>query len=548
MRQLTDDLRLLQVAKQRQYSYKVYVYDFNSTRSNAVPDNISRLVQGATLAAIVGPLDITDAVSSVVFTERFSDVLQGSIQGNSISINIVDRGNVLDPVRGSTPRWLKPGNGVRIVEGDASLAEADWVTTFTGTIVGRAGAEQQDRAGNQLLQVAAEDRMSSLLKIKTTSQDFAQGTQYQFIMQSVLEDEVGLAPSEYELGLVGQQLTSQATTQIVDESPMLTMGKIAFIDGFVPRFRGDGVLVFAPAFSDQGAAVVYDDFNLFEGFNRPFSPLEVVNEVEIIGLDSTLSEIAQPTQSLATAGVTLGFFGGDASIPVSWSQDSTQQARNVRLEVISSVTGALIPFGAEDLELTLDDDGGARSGRIEVAGAFYAPLVTVLYAASLAAQFIPDKVITAGIGASTGVTIPVGRLLETAASIAIATIQATIGRGDYAILGDPYEYVFKEIRGVARVDALPFVDIRGLSFENHLIDSQVEADTIALRELRTARKKANTWGARMRHDLRLEPGDKFLLPDLREYIVTEIQRTLSRSESQTASLGLYETTAGVNPI
>ena len=547
MRILDAELANIQDDKLRRYAYKVYIYDFVSTRDLTVPDNISRLVQGATLDALTGPVDITDSVDAVVMTERSSDVAQGTIQGNSISLNIVDRGTVWDPVNGTDKRWLKAGNGVRIVEGDSSLDESKWVITFTGTIIGRAGAESTDRAGNVILQVAAEDRTSSLLKLKTTSQDFGQGTDYRFIMQSILEDEVGMAESEFELGNLGTQLTTQSTTQIVDESPMLSEAKFAFIDGFVPRFNGEGVLVFSANFVSKGADVSYLNLNPFQGFSRPFSPLEDINEVVIVGLESTMDKIPQPTQVLATAGVTLGFFGGDASIPVQWSSDKTQQADNVRLDVLSSVTGALIPFGAESFTLFSDDDGGSRSGRIDVEGAFYAPLVTVLYAVSLAAQYIPDNVIVAGIGASSGVTIPVGRLLETAAALAIALIQATIGRGDYAVLGEPYEYVFKEIRGTARVGQFAFVDIRGIEVENHLIDTQAEADAIALRELRLARKRGNLYNTVMVHDLRLEPLDKFSLPDNREFMILEIQRTLSRSENQISSMALFETTQGVNP-
>lgn len=547
MRALSTELLPIQTDRFRRYDYKVYVYDFVSTRSLVVPDNISRLVQGATLDALAGPLDITNVVSEVVMTERSSDVAQGNIQGNSISINIVDRGTVYDPVNGSAKRWLKPGNGIRIVEGDSSLTEDKWVTTFTGTIIGRAGAEMTDRAGNLILQVAAEDRTSSLLKVKTTSQNFGQGTPYQFIMRSILVDEAGLADAEFNLGGVGTQVTTQSTTQIVDESPLLSMAKFSFVDGFVPYFNGGGVMVFTENTSTKGPSVTYLNLDPFEGFSRPFSPLEDVNEVEIVGLQSTMEKIVQPTQALASAGVTLGFFGGDASIKVQWSSDRTQQAENARLNVISSVTGALIPFGAESLKLTTDDDTGTRFGRIEVEGAFYAPLVVVLYALAIVAQYIPDLVIVAGLGASSGTTISVGRILETVASLAIALIQATIGRGDYEVIGEPYEYVFKEIRGVARVGQFAFVDIRNITVENHLIDTQGEADAIAMRELRTARKRGNLYNCTMVHDLRLEPLDKFLLPDGREFMILEIGRTLSRSQNQIATLALFETTIGVHP-
>jgi len=545
MRQLDASFGLIQASKTHQRAWKLYIYDFNSTKGNAVPDTLSRLVQGAELDAIVGPLDLTDNVLQVQVTERSSDFVQGNIQGSSITFNVADKGQVYDPVRGTESRWLKQGNGIVLKEGDASLDESTWATTFTGTIVGRAGASDRDRSNNVILQVAAEDRAATILKNEVTSAAFPQATDYQFMMRSILETELGFGPTEYDIPTtVGNQLTSQATTQFVDESALISLAKMGFVDGFMPRFNGAGVLVFYPNFSTKSADVIYSDFDFFDQFTRPFSPLEVINEVEIIGLESDMSKISQPAQVLASASVTLGFFGGDENIKVAWSDDRTQQADNPRLNVIQSVTGALIPFGAEDFSFSTDNDGGSRFGEIDVEGAFYAPLVIAMYAGQIAASFIPD--LWAGLGG--GNTIPVGRLIEAVLLILTQTVQATIGRGQYEVVGAPYEYVFKEIRGVARVADLPFIDIRGASIENHLIDTQVEADAIALRELRTARKRGNLWNCVMRHDLRLEPGDKFRFEETdEEFIITEIQRTITRDDAMTATLQLYETTQGVNP-
>ena len=604
------------------------MYDFVSTREDAVPDTIGRLVQGATLATISGPFDFTQYVTSIDMTERSSYFAQGTIQGNSILMNVADPSLQFDPVGGAQSRWLRQGNVVRVREGDSrnsriiseqftgsaaslpplgtyslvgrdvdrsgtievrqgtaagtllvedvdytvddvagtltglgthwvdatdyfvtytarDIPVQDWPITFTGTFVGRAGAEPRDRAGNSVLQLAAEDRTSSLLKSKITSQAFPQGTDLQFIMRDILETEVGMADAEFDLGSVGlANLTAHTVTQLVDESPMLSLAKIAFGEGFVPRFRGTGVLELQQSFSEQGTNITYDNVNMFEGFSRPFSPLEDANEVEVLGLDADLTEIPQPTQVLATAGVTMGFFGGDASIRVRWSDDDTQQARNARINIISSVQGALIPFGSsEEFDPDNDNDEGSRSGRIRVEGAFYAPLVTSLFAARLAASFIPDSF--AGFGG--GSTIPIGRIVEGVAAIAIALVQATIGRGEYEILGEPYEYVFQELRGVARVEGFETIDRRLISIENHLLDTQAKVDSVALRELKTTRKRGNVWGTVMKHDLRLEPGDKFLLPDARSFIVTEIQRSISRLGAEVASLALFETTFGVNP-
>ena len=645
MRSLVNGLEILQEAAYQQPAWKLFVYDIVSTRTDPTPQTIGDIVSGS--AAVTAPLDLTNFVSVINRIEQSSDFVQGSLQGDSITFQVVDTRLTFDPVDGSEKRWLAPGNVVRVHEGDGrkalisnetfngtavgvlgtySLAAGDvvsaetitvrsgspagtllslgvdytvdefagtitglganwiaatdyfvtyeahvvpvnqWPITFTGSIAGRAGAADRDRSNNAILQVSCVDRMASFLKIKTTSAAYNQGTTYQEMIRALLEDDVGMSPDEFELSNVGNNnLTSQATTQLVDESPVISVAKIAFVDGFMPRFNGAGVMTLESTVTTRGAAIFYADQNLFAGFSRPFSPVDGPNEVEVLGLSANQTQVKQPRQVLATASLTLGFFGGDASIRVQFSDDATQQAihldpfdqsvdsQRTQLNVVSSVTGALIPFGSEEYEPDVDADGGVRSGRINVEGAFYAPLVTVLFASRIAASFIPDSF--AGFGG--GSTIPIGRIVEGTVSVATSLVQATIGRGDYEITGVPYEYVFREIRRVARVADVPIAERRTITIENHLLDNDDfdedtmtgtdEVQEVANRELVTARKRENTYTISMRHDLRLEPYDKFQLPDGRSFIIVSINRSLTRDENNLATLQVFETTAGVFP-
>ena len=550
MRILDLALLNLQTAKNRRRAYKLDVYDIVSTRGTATVDSISKIVQilvgspsSPVLNVLSGPTDFTDFVESIAITERGSDFAQGTLGGNSIEITIADRRDKWDPVEGSEPRWLRNGNVVVLREGDSAVSNTLWPITFTGTIVGRAGSSGQDRDGNARLTLFAEDRMLSFLKTTVTTRDILQGTAYSDIIRQILEDELLITSDEYFLGSAGTAVTSQASTQMVDENPMSLIAKLGFRDGFVPRFRGNGVMEMVPNFTDVSPAVIYDDSDLLIKFERPFSPLETPNRVEVIGLDKTQSKIGQPRQSLANAGLTLGFFGGDSSIKVRFSDDETQQASNTKLKTNSSVTGSLIPFGSETWVPTLDSDGGCRGGRIKVVGAFYAPLIVVGFAGRIAASFIPDG----NVGFIGGSTIPIGRLIEGVVTIVNQTIMSTIGSGDYEILGEPFEWVFKELKGVAQIAEVATKDLRTIEIENHLLDTQTIVETVALRELKTARKRGNDFTVTMRHDMRLEPMDKFLRPDAREFIVNEITRTIGRGTSEVATLACYESTGSAIP-
>ncbi len=542
-RALSFLLNQAQLAVNKRPVYKIEIFDIRSTRKDTTPSTIGDVVLGLPLADVVGPLDITDFVEEFNFTERGSDFAEGTLGANNLKIKIADRLNQYDPVLGTEARWLQPGNVVVLTDGDESVVETDHIRTFVGKIVGRAGMGDRDREGNSRLTFAAEDRMAAALKAMSTSVVFEQFTLFSQMVQDLAEDDLGLATDETAFGSFGSNTTKLRTTQFVDESPMLSIAKIGFFDANVPRFRGDGKLTLTSSDVSKGSSRSYDDDNLIIKLTRPFSALDASNVVEVLGMSPILKQITQPQQQLATANVTLGFFAGDATIRVQWSDDGTQQAAGAKLSVLQSVTGALIPFGGEGFTLTLDSDGGSRKGVIAVAGAFYGPLVVVLYAGMIAASFIPDNFI----GFLSGVTIPIGRLIEMILTIFAMIVLATIGAGFYEILGQPYEWVLPEIRGYAKVRYLPLEDERTVTIENHLVDTQLGVDTIAMRELRRIRARGNKWRCLMRHDLALEADDKFRLADGREFIIESLTRTVKRGQQQVADLNIFETTTGVHP-
>lgn len=546
-RVLSASLDQLQTKDQGRRAFRFFIYDIRSTASDAVPLTFSSVVLGAADSV---KKEFTDYIESVSITERGSDTLEGTIGGNSIRFRFIDVTGEFDPVDGNQKKWLREGNVVRIYEGDETLDFSEWVATFTGIIVGRAGREAPDRGKNAILDVPAEDRTSMFLKLVSTSKDFPQGTSYNAMMVELAKTEMGLQVGEYEFGSVGAKVSDHASTQFVDESPLISIANLLFVDGFVPRFDGEGILRVVQLTVSKGNTRTYADEDLQIEVARPYNPLQITNSIIIKGLAADMTRIIQATQVVAKAGITLGFFGGDASIKVVFSDDGTIFVNNPRLRIRSSVTGALIPFGNENFEFTVADTDptdptiqGALEGRIKVDGAFYAPLVVVNFAGRIAASFIPDTVASFGAGS----TIPVGRIIEGVIAIQIAVVQATIGRGDYEIIGEPYEYVFQELVGQAKIKNIQKGEERIKTKENQLITSQSAVDAVALRELRLVRKRGNGRTITMRHDLALEPDDKFGLPGGKSFIITQIERTLARGGPWVATVQAFETTNGVNP-
>lgn len=522
-------------------AWKFYVYDI-ITASQAIGDVVVGNANDARQ-------DFSDNVESITVTETGSNSLDGTLGGSSLQFTFLDPENVYDPVEGTTPRWLKAGNVIQLVEGFVGVSESDWITTFTGTIVGRAARTNSLRTDGSILTVSAEDRVASFVKYADTSSSFAQNTDYNSVLDTILTEKMGLSVLEYDIGVTGATATTgQISTQFVDEPMLVSVNRILFKFGFVPRFAGDGTLGVVQMTVDKGADRVYVDDDLFVDISRPANPLSAINRVTVIGLAADMTRIDQAAGRVADAGITQGFFSGNASIRVPFSDDESIFVDNPKLRIIKSIRGGIVPFGAEEtLEVTAVDtqDGatGATSGVIKVDGAFYAPLVTSLFAGRLAASFIPDA--WGGVGG--GPTTPIGRLIEGVISVNIALIQAQIGTGQYEIEGEPYEYVFEELRGVAEISGIATVDRREALIENHLLDDQAEVNAVALRELRLVRKRSNEMSVSMKHDLVLEADDKFTRSNGRSYIITSISRTVKRGGEALARIACFETTFGASP-
>ena len=555
-RGLTSTLdQIMTVGELRRPSFTVEIFDIRSTSQAPTPTRINDVVlfnlgSIAILPAIVGPRDFSDDVLSVGVTEVAGDYASQGIAATSITVQVSDPGAFLDPVESPAPddgRWLRQGNVIVIREGDLSAPVGSWPITFTGAIQGQPGQDFNRTTGNAVLSAKASSREVDFLRRLNTSRNFNQGETFQDIAEEIAEVDMGLDLDEVNLGTFSTRFTQFKSTQFVEESALTTIAKIMFVDGFMPRFGGDGRLTQTSGQISKGPARVYAGSELPITVLRPILEFNGTNEVEILGLDPNLTKVKQERQELASAGITTGFFSHEAQIPVRWSEDKTQQAENVLFEVLSSIGDSPFAFGSEDFVETLQTDGGSVEGEISVDGAIFGgiALVGLVVVAWLISLAILDIAPTTG-----GPVIPTGRTVTVLAGQAIMFILGQEGRGEYRMLGEPYEYVFKEIRSVARISGIRSEDRQSISIENHLINSEADCDDVAERTLRRERSKQNLRSIRMVYDVKLEPDDVFAIGsglDERRYMIQSISRVLSRSGDGTATLNCFEVTAGVRP-
>lgn len=548
------------LGERRRPAFLVQVYDIRSTSGEATPTRINDVVEfnignPVGLPSIVGPRDFTGDVRQIQITETAGDYVESGVTSTAIQMVVTDPTGLLDPVTNAptqaqpeaSGRWLRQGNVIVIREGD--YAEADpnfWPITFTGKLQGSPGQDRNRTTRISELICKANSREVDYLRRVNTTANYPQNVAFSTIVEDIARTDMGLSPDELALGSVGAgRATVFLSTQFVQESPLTSIAKLMFPDGFMPRFLGDGRLGVSNGIITKSPARSYDNSGVIRSISRP--PLEQsgLNDVTIKGLAPDLEQVIQARQEIARASITTGFFSGDAKIRVRWSEDVTQQALGARMDVLASIGDGPFAFGSESFSAFPLTDGGSVQGEIEVDGALESGLAIlgILVGLYLSASFIPDF----SVPISGGPTIRIGTKIQGLLSQAIMLVLGQSGRGEYRITGQPYEYVFPEIVATARVGGLRSEDRISKTIENHLINSQADADAIAERVLRRARARQNVRTIEMVHDLKLEPDDIFEV-DSRRFMINAISRTLVRGPAPIiAQISGFEVTTGVRP-
>lgn len=545
------DFRLAQamLSERRQPAFRVFIYDIRSG-GNTIND----IVREQPLSALTGPREFTDDVLRVSITEQAGDYVNSGIAASEVVFDVSDPNGLFSPLEMLVDpigdgRWLRPGNVIRVIEGDEQVDESLWVPTFTGLLVGQAGFDRNRTSGNSVITCKAVGREAGFLKADNTTVSFAQGTSYLQMATDIAQLDLGLDEEEIDFAGFGSRVTGHRVTQFVEEPALVSIAKIMFVDGFLPRFNGEGKLTqslgLVTAFPDR----VYPDQDIVREIVTPFSEVDVVNSVCVLGLDATLTRVVSPLQDLTEVQITTGYFTHDEDFDSYFSEDRTLVAQNIRFDVIRSVQGSINFAGGEEFEL-IGAPGGSEGyiGVTTTLSTGFAPaLIITLTVSYIAAAWIPDEVLSAFVG----VTLPYGRVTQALVLIGIMIVMTQIGRLHVIFRGEPIEYVFKEIRACARRSGILSTQLNEVEIENHLVQDQSTADSLAREVLFRQQARALPRSVIMLHDLVLEPDDTLELPDSRygprRFLIQEIARTLERGRATLAEMSAFEVTSGLAP-
>lgn len=545
MRTLVSALDTLQIRPQRRPRWRVEIYDVRSTS-----DEIGDVVTGATLDSMTGPRDFTSDVVSLTINERAGNFVDTGIPATTVSFSVVDPHNQFDPFNliGSPTgdgRWLRRNNVLRIYEGDADVDEADWPITFTGVLIGQAGVDQnRTSSGAGILQMQAVGREVAFLQQSLTSSTFGAAESYLSAGITIAQEDMGLDLGEIDLSGWGSQTFAHTVNQFVDQSPLVSIAQLMFVDGFMPRFDGEGKLSQVQGNITAAPSRIYANEQTLRSVITPFSNENPVNRVCVIGLDAAKTKITQPRQELGRITMTIGYFTTDISERIYWSEDRTQLAENIKFKIETSVNGLLQFSEEESDDIPAPNMGEGTIGAKLTATTGYAPYIIIFLAVFyVLAAAIPDFVLF-------GVTVPAGRITQALLLTQILIIMASIGRGVYVWSGEPFEYVFKTIEECAEVDGLLTSEFNEEVIENHLVNDRTDARNSAREVLFRQQARGRPRTVQMIHDLRLEPDDLFERSNGRIYLIESISRTLERSGENPviASLRCFETTPGIGAV
>jgi hypothetical protein len=527
-RDLGGTLDETQLSLESQPGYKIEIFDLQS----AVSDTIGTVVRELTLETITGPRQFTSDTKQIIVNEIASDFATSGVAVPVVEIQIEDVLGQFDPLTTEDDptgdgRWLRRGNCIRVREGDVRVDDEFWPITFTGKLVGQAGYDfNRTGGGRTTVTMRALGREADYLDVEITSDAFAIGQSYLSMATAIALQEMGLDSDEIDWIVWGANLNGHLSLQFVEITPLVAIANLMMIEGLMPRFNGEGKLTQSLGLITQAPERVYQNLNRIIDIVRPFTEASPPNSVTVLGLDAALTERTQPEQPLIEVEFTTGFFESNVRREVYWSEDRRQLAKRIKMKVLHSVNGSQFRLGGEESFVTIPSpDGEGTIGAVITVGTGYAPYIIIFlsFAYVLLAAF-PDLVAALVIGE----TISLGRIIQAAALSIVMSLITKIGRGQYRFDGEPFEYVYEELKSVAEKPGLTTETRKEITISNQAIQSQSDCDNVAVNTLFRVQALGSPRNITHVGDLRLTPDDVFEVPGPRSFQIQTEQRILVR--------------------
>ena len=542
MRQISAPLQAVLDSRRRRPSFKVYAWDPATVTISQIASSPSNIH-----SSIPMPMDLTPYVSEVAWTDK------------QFSFTMVDPRNLFHPDTGAYRNYLGDQAILRLVEGDETLPESDWITTSTGQVHGQVGWKKARHSGQITAKITAFGRAETqaFKRRKITSNSYSVGTDLGIALYDICESFLGLTQAEMRIPFVLGRQFRHRTNQLSQVSPWESISSLLEVVCYLPYFDGEGKLTYVNKSMQRALDRVLEDYVPCVELEVPEHTQDGINKVKVIFLDASLSRVDGQYQKLGTAQVTTGFFSMHECLECWWSDDRKQRADAPEsgFQIIKSVNSGLLPVGTESYD-QIDEFHGEITVEISV---WVAILATVMALAYVAAALLPDKTLPVnssslipvpvqvgltGTGTTVGpvlvfqvtptpaagFTVPWGRVIQAGAMLGIMLIMMSIGSAQYEIWGTPYDYAYLEKTSIAMEDGLDYWLENEKELKNDFIGDHDQADTIAVTELVWEKSLSKPRRIIIEDDPSLEVGDIIGIPDGRKILIVGLSKKIRRGE------------------
>lgn len=407
--------------------------------------------------------------------------------------------------------------------GDIILATDDGV--YLGLMIVEEVNNYNEERGNRTLQITARvrDGVGPWRERRYLSPRFQQGSTLAGVAREILVDQ-GLDEAEFNVPVTGRTVP-HTNVQFADVTPWSALQSIGLATGQYPFTDALGRIKFYNRAIDRAPDIVLTDADVIRikgGKARPS-----ISAYRLKWLDRNLTKVTQQNQLLGSETITAGFFKRTQRRDIFWSDDQRARAQNTTMRVIQSINSGIVPVGDE----TYTQQDQFHGEIVVEVDSFVAGLATASLVAVLALDTVGDQVVVAGFGASTGITVPYGRVIRGIAEASLLLIMMSIGVGSYEIWGEPVDWVHAVNKSEAFDENAPFWMEKVEEEQNDLIFDEDHAQDTCVRELLHRVAAQNKWDTEITDDARIEPGDILQLPDESRLYVTDYSRSLMRDSA-----------------
>jgi hypothetical protein len=408
--------------------------------------------------------------------------------------------------------------------GQLLTVKTDGTIRFSGVI--EAINQFTEERGTRMMSITARlrDGFGGWKTAHITSSVYPQGTSYVAILDDICGRVMDLEDNEYTFPQLSYTVP-HTNSQFADETPWDILTNVLFAANMTPY-----VDVLNRVTAHEKSVVRASTLSL--GSDRVIringaKQTQKTSRVRLRWLDPELTKTSQQDQVLYSTAMTAGFFNWRQKEKTWFSEDRTQRAENTYMVIIDSVNAGIVPVADEVYEQVTQ-----YYGKITLQTYFWVPSIAVAGLAAMTAQaLVPDLVSTAP-----GETTPVGRVLVTAANIAVIATMMSMGVGRYEIRGIPFDYVNAKNTTLAYADNIADWAASEVEIDNDLIANEGHAQLTATEHLIWLGSSAYAYGATIVDDPRIEVGDIVEFEDGARLLVQSFSNNYTRGAKATMEL------------